>query len=241
MYDSDDDVTYYCVPDKGKRLFGVELEMERSSRATGSAISELEEMIEGDAILKHECSIEDGCELVTRPMKIENQIKFWREVCPKIVGMGFRSYFTRRCGMHVHVTRSSLTSMTYGKLLVFVNHPTNQQFIRAVSKRTDRQFEQWSPFIRVSDRPSKSNEQNHECHDKFQAVGCREVTLEFRIFRGNLKLGAILGNLEFVDAVLMFCGETSIKRLGHRDFIGWVKERPNFKYLKQLLKEVKYA
>jgi hypothetical protein len=236
---SDSNVLDYLPADKGKRLYGVEMEIEYTSRTPSGTDATVERFVQKDAILKCESTISEGFELVTRPMTMENQKKFWRSFTDfrQAEGLRLRSYYSGRCGMHVHVTKASVTQLTLGKLLVFVNEERNKEFIVKIGGRESS----WANIkLRYSQLPKNVKRYEDDC-DKYLAVGNRYTTLEYRLFRGNLRLPRILANLEFVESSLMFAQDSSIKQLSHHDFIRYVMESGKWTHLKGLLKEENYA
>lgn len=60
--------------------------------------------------------------------------------------------------------------------------------------------------------------------DKYQAINLstKRSTLEIRIFRSIVDKNFFYAALEFVDALIDFCTETSPVKLGYKDFLAWL-------------------
>jgi uridine kinase len=164
--------------------------------------------VEGRYVLEHDGSLnESGVELVTCPYTLDfHQTRFgWDKLLAEVSGIAMSGKGTTACGMHVHVNRKALSALTLGKMLVFVNAENNTRLIRQVAQRDS---ERWA------ERYEKSIRQGKDLNsDKYQAMHLSENTVEFRIFRGNLKPERVLKNIEFVHSVVCYCRAASIQEI----------------------------
>jgi hypothetical protein len=211
--------------------YGIELEVERTGtgRTDSYATKCLEKLGKDFAIAKHDGSLTDGFELVTAPADLPTHWNRWTRLLedrPK----GLASFKSQTCGMHVHVSRKYhdtktgldkplLSHLQIGKLLVFVNADENRGFITSVAGRTGKRWARRSKK-NVSDGAMMDD-------DRYQAINITgQWTIEFRIFRGTLALGAVLKNLEFCAASVEWSKDASMQALGWQDFVAFVSRTP---------------
>lgn len=121
---------------------------------------------------------------------------------------GFVSWEHNVCGMHIHVSRNSLSKSNLYKVLEFFRNNTN--FICQIAGRSGRWFERYcsiSKMFEVGDnRYTSVNLAAKMYHpNKYIAVRLnKQDTIEFRVFRGTLNHKGIMKNIEFVDCLISF-------------------------------------
>lgn len=222
----------YLSKDADKRLFGVELEVGYRRGESKSDMAEaVDSLIGSDAILKEDSSIStgsyEGFEIVTRPMNFDNQISAWTKFCEGKPS-ALRSWDVGSCGLHIHVSRASITPLTLGKLLVFVNASNNSDMIKRIARRDSGQWAR--RYEKNFTDAVKSAPARYEAINLLPAN-----TIEFRIFRGTLKVETLLSYIEFVKAAVEFCSNSSMQSLGEDDFKKWLVKQPKLRNLKATL------
>lgn len=222
---------------KNSLCFGVELEMEARSdseaeddddgadegNAGQDSISEALGGRNGGAkpehfILMNDGSLNDsGVELITSPFTLDyHQAEFeWSKVLGKVSDIAKSGCGTNRCGMHVHVNRKAISALTLGKMLVFVNSDANDRLIERIAQRDSSRW---------AKRYTKQIKQGAEVEsDKYEALHLSSRTIEFRIFRGNLRSDRVLKNIEFCHSVVTYCKQAGMKQVtGYSDYIAWL-------------------
>lgn len=217
--------------EKPTHYWGLEVEMEKPDQA----------LIKNDAFwyYKRDGSVPNGVELVTHPFTD----KFWREsgketlrTClEKHKKAGARSYDTKTCGCHIHVSRTALgddpnrAQIHLAKMLEFISR--NAALVLAISRRESALLDQWASckYLDGSGRKHSSaaiakGDMRHEVNRR-QALNIQpRDTLEFRIFRGTLSVRGLDMNLQFCQAVLEFCRISSYGSLWAKHFTPWVRE-----------------
>jgi hypothetical protein len=185
---------------KGPLYFGIELEVEsKPSYGRGDAVSRAYSLLGSNYIVcKSDGSLdgERGFEIVTRPDSREVHEKKWDEYLAQ-AGNSVTSWQSGRCGMHIHASRSALTQLQLGKMLVLVNHENNQEMVTRVAGRN---CHQWSSFEK-----KKLSDGKRLSDNRYVALNVKTETVECRIFRGTIKKESFMKNLEFYDAVIAFC------------------------------------
>ncbi len=216
---SNKDAGYYPREYKGAEVFGIELEVEakrvraplpsqyheRDSVSRDHAYSWLRDvdgfkLADKYVVCKSDGSLNSrGFEIVTRPDGLAQHKRRWEGFFAATPGGCMTSWSGGRCGMHVHVNRGALSELQLGKMLVFINEPTNQRLVSAVAGRYRSQWCRYSPKTLTSPKDG--------CDGRRVAVNCENAnTVELRIFRGTIVRRAFMKNLEFVAAVVAFCG-----------------------------------
>jgi len=183
---------------KDKLRYGIELEVEAHGGQTAGA-EWIRQYLDRDyCVLKEDGSLsDDGIEIVTRPDSVAVHGRKWAEFFSNRPEKALASWTTGRCGMHVHVSKSELSQLQLGKMLVFVNEPTNKDL---VSKIAGRSSDRWA-------RTSKKKITDVRYGDeRYVALNITPKTAEFRIFKGTLNKRGFMKNLEFCEALVDFCG-----------------------------------
>jgi hypothetical protein len=136
------EITKYAKP--RERYYGVEIELERRNRSTDAfvmlskVIPELKKIgfVSGtDGSLR-----EGGTEFRSCPQTFsvlqKNLARFYEVVSPYFVAK-------ETCGVHIHVSRSSLSNYQIGRIIGFVYNPNNGKFIRDIAGRPSGQWQEF--------------------------------------------------------------------------------------------------
>ncbi len=137
-------------------------------------------------------------ELVTHPMSLDYHKNFcWNEIMKKAIYLGYRSHQTSTCGLHIHVNRSSFGDSceeqdeVISRILYFVENHWNE--LLKFSRRSEYAMNRWASrygyenYARaILDKAKKRN------NGRYAAVNLMNyATIEFRVFRGTLKLNTL--------------------------------------------------
>lgn len=204
--------------------FGIELEVESKTSDEEGAEYVRTCMADDYCVFKHDGSLgSGGFEIVTRPDSMAVHKRKWETLLNDSPGKKLRSWVGGRCGMHVHVTKSSLSQLQLGKMLCFLNDPSNVGFVSSVAGRLPCHWCKVSPK-KLSDVRLPA--------ERYVALNITDRTAEFRIFRGTLLASSFYKNLEFVQALVAFCApaQRSIAdSVSHVQFCAWLckKDYPN--------------
>jgi len=223
--------------EKTSEYLGVELEIEGRSAATPvNAILERAKF----GILKDDGSLDSGFEVVTVPATFAYHTSPqspWREVCEKAASCGGRSFKKNSTGVHIHVSRESISSLSLGKAIVFVNAESNAAFMRAIAQRNlaAHQYCKTNSAKKIYHIRNEGN--------RYEAINLTKgATIEFRIFKGTLKYESIMRYIEFVHGLLQFVQTASPKELTFECFIAFIKKqgRKSYPQLNSWLREKCY-
>lgn len=183
---------------------------------------------ENHVYLKNDSSIGRGFEIVTHPHTYDEIRKLWEERWKENIE-GLSSHVAGTCGFHVHISRRALTPMHIQKLVVFINAPENTGMIRYIAQRDCTSYAVLKPDKKLGACGYNA--------DRYEAINLQnEYTIEFRIFRGNLRKDRIMKNLEFVKAAVDFTRDRSYRDLSFNNFAAFVtSERKQFPNLSSYL------
>lgn len=229
------------------RFFGVELEVE----ATGdrdAAADKIDAWVNGQAntitadghtdrvlYFEEDGSLDDGFEMISAPMGLDDHSRLWKTVLTPSLTKGLKSHDTTTCGLHVHVSRATLSDLQISKIVCFVNDPDNRRLIESVARRYD------SGYCHVSEK--KLGTAHRDNGNRYQAVNlCNARTIEFRIFKGTLRYGSVMAALELCNAIVSFCDSGSgagfnLKTPAFLDFVNSAAMRKHTAYLRMYLSD----
>lgn len=186
-----------------KYHFGIELEMEAPERGDtelSEGVATLYNLLGERIYLKEDASISYGFEMVTHPHTLEEfQTQFNWNALKEMTSLGFRSWDTTTCGLHVHVSRSAFDSRHNKvnkhqlKFIKFVYD--NQRPVQALAGRE-------TSYAKFNDKGRLVQKLEHGIGDgHFSAVNTDpDDTLEIRVFKGSLNPVRVLSAIEFVHA-----------------------------------------
>lgn len=231
---------------EGSRYFGVELEID-----CGGKYEENAARIKGEANLRDEYiytkadgSLDDGFEIVTHPMTLDFHLHkmYWEDVLNEANRLGYKSHMTSTCGLHIHVNRDAFgeneteQEKVIERILFFMELHWNEMF--AFSRRSAHNINRWAARYGMEktgkdilDKAKKGN------LGRYAAVNlCPYQTIEFRIFRGTLKLNTLYATLQMVNKicdVALSMSEEEIEQQSWSDFVQTVTEPELIQYLKE--------
>ena len=198
------------------------------------------------ALCEDDCSINRGFELVTAYTGLDvhaKQLKFFDTRFK-----GAKSHNTDTCGLHVHICKSSMTTLHASKMVLFINDPANHDLVIALARRDQSSY--CKIYDKKSDKSwiknallrSKRKDQIQSLNpDRYEALNFQnEKTVEFRLFKGTLKYSTIMACLEFTFATWHFCKNASTSQLttaGFLDFVCLPENRKDTKFLRSFLRE----
>lgn len=244
---------YYYKPDpifygEGNRFFGVELEIDEAGERDRNAEKLLEiANADGEERLycKHDSSLEAGYELVTHPMDMAAHMKMmpWADILAKAKSMGYRSHQTSTCGLHIHVSRAAFGETEaeqeecIARVLYFFEKHWEE--LLKFSRRTRRQLERWAKRYGLKEQPGDilKHAKGFCGGDRYTCVNLTNTnTIEFRMFRGTLKLNTLIATLQLVDRicdVALYLSDDEIRNLSWTDFVSGCTQPELIQYLKE--------
>lgn len=241
--------------DRDGRHYGIELEVDGGgcNRDHANIVKGIANRDAINIYTKSDGSLNDGFEIVTHPMTLDYLMEAvpWEELFKKLVSLNYRSHQACTCGLHIHVERKALgmtgerQETVISNILFLVEKHWDQML--DFSRRTKNQVDSWARRYGVKSRPDEllntvkyPDDHDYNPHSRYACVNLLpEATIEFRIFRGTLKLSTFLATVQFVDeicnkAVELSCDE--MVDLSWKQFVMGIDpdEKPELvRYLKE--------
>lgn len=243
---------YYYKPEptfygEGERYLGVELEIDGAGERTDHASRLMEAAnFQGreHVYIKHDGSLDDGMELVTHPMTLAYHLTEmpWGDITTEALRMGYTSHKACTCGLHVHVNRTAFGDTeeeqeeVIARILFFVENHWNE--LLRFSRRSRSQMEQWAArYGRKDDPKAVLDNAKKEHYQRYKCVNLTNYpTIEFRMFRGTLKLNTILATLQMVDRicdVALYLTDEEMQQLTWTEFAAGCTAPELVQYLKE--------
>lgn len=194
---------------------GVELEADK-----GNALDAAAKISKNynDVYLKHDGSISTGFEIVSHPATLDYHLLDlgWADIMNICLDNNMRSHDTSTCGLHCHVSRDFFgetqdeQDLHIAKLILLIDRFWDSCIV-PFSRRNYDNLNRWAakPNLEILDSDTdeeildKVKKTKH--YGRYQAINLQnECTVEFRIFRGTLKLNTFIATLQFVDYICRF-------------------------------------
>lgn len=189
---------------------------------------------------KKDGSIHGGYEIVTHPFTLQDAHKNipWKEILTWLRKNKATSYESGECGLHVHVSRNTLSSLDIAKIKLFFWRCRKE--IERFSKRKNFEYCRIEPFSK--DMVKHMVNGNYIQDGRRVAVNVEndKGTVEFRIFRGTLSYKRFMASLQFSEAICEFVKEYGVgaidtdKAWGY--FMEFLHKKGNYKLLEDYLK-----
>jgi hypothetical protein len=205
---------------QGKDKYGIELEAEHKRNAEEGAEYVAQFLDKNYVTFKRDGSLgANGFEIVTRPDGMEVHKRKFKALFDDGPGKHLSSWSNGRCGMHVHINRAALSPLQLGKLLCFLNEPTN---VGMISRVAGRKPGRWCHAYK------KKITDIHQSGERYVALNITSKTAEVRIFRGTLSQAGFFKNLEFVQALVEFCAPANrgiTEAVSAKEFCKWLPRK----------------
>lgn len=219
-------------------FFGLELEVERdnSSMQVGKMAEEI--LNEKVYYMKNDGSLNNGFEIVTHPMTFEfiqeHKGDVFKPMLDKLISAGYRSYDSKTCGIHIHLSKKCFTTWQLYRFIKFFLD--NRDFVTAISQRNIEQLERWATIEEESNDSIvyKAKKKGGNSR-RYSAVNLQnDRTIEIRIFRGTLNYLSFLKNIEFCYALFNFSRD--IKETTVTAFKEYIEQSNEYAMLKKFIK-----
>ena len=243
---------YYYKPEpifygEGPRYFGVELEIDGAGEEDDNAqeILDIGNRREEHCYCKHDGSLDEGFEIVTHPMSLSyhlNQMP-WQEISEKARRMGYTSHQARTCGLHVHVSRKAFGESEEEQdpcvaRILYIFEKFWDEFLK-FSRRTQSQVARWAARYGMKEHPGEIlKHAKKDCEGlRYTCVNlCNRATIEFRIFRGTLRMNTFIATLQMVNRicdVALYLSDEEVKSMSWTTFVSGCTEPELVQYLKE--------
>lgn len=221
-------------------FFGIELEIENEK-------IDIKNKIAAEQITKNlpftycktDGSLNNGFEIVTHPLSFEyikeNSGKF-EETLKYLTDSGFRSFNTKTCGMHIHISKNNFSTWHLFRFMQFFQQ--NKDFIIKLSQRELSNLDRWAALSDESNKQiiykTKCAKKNKDSFSRYSAINLNNShTIEIRIFRGTLAAGSFFKNIEFCRSLFEFTRDNNEIELSK--YKQYVNSKNEFKNLAKFI------
>lgn len=238
----------------GNRFFGVELEIDSAGKDEENAEQILDEgnRKAEHIYIKSDGSLDDGMEIVTHPMSLNyhKESMPWDDITRIARSLGYRSHKTPTCGLHIHVNRTTfgetrdLQDECISRVLYFVEHHWEE--LLKFSRRTESQMNRWAARYGYKNTPKEIMETAKKGYaGRYTCVNITNWnTVEFRMFRGTLKVNTIIATLELVNRICELAtifSDDEIASLSWSDFVSSLDQSENSELITYLKERMLYV
>ena len=233
------DAIFHSTKSDERLFFGLEIEVEAKDSKSDSAMHAYQ--LEGAdlAYLKNDGSLDHGFEIVTHPMShdfFKNEAdQLWSvlEDLRSKSGMRVKSWDTRTCGLHIHISRTGFNGGSHMHRFLNLVY-SNQDFYSTLA---GRQSDQWAKFTDIihkdyvrdaegnrvpyeegygyevkTTRQFKHKLTDNRGSDRYSAVNTNNrETLEMRIFRGTVNSTTIKAQLDLAQASVEYTRNLTVQ------------------------------
>lgn len=228
------------------RHIGVELEIDKGydHEENADKILAVANKDNTHIYIKNDGSLDEGMEIVSHPMTLDYHMTKmpWKDVLKTAVDRGYLSHKTSTCGLHCHVSRSSLgdtyeeQEKTIGKIL-FIIERFWEEFLR-FSRRTEYQMSRWAARYGFKEKPHQVlNNAKNSGLGRYACVNLsNKDTIEFRMWRGTLKYNTFIATLQMVEticSVAYFISDEELESLSWFKFMEMIDYPELIRYLKE--------
>ena len=194
-----------------ERIYGFENEVECTDSEPNDQAQDVAEA-SGMLYCKHDSSIAKGFEIVSYPFNLEFYQKHFKKVIKLVnehlVSGGAISHRTKTCGLHIHVNRASVSTLTQYKLMRFFGNGDNFGFLESFSRRKDFHYCKLETMSKL-DCAARAMYRKTS-YDRYVALNFTKNTIELRINRGTLKTDTLSASLQFYEGLISFCEQSPI-------------------------------
>ncbi len=198
---------------------GFELETQIHGNIDTAAQFTSQALSNGDiGIIKYDASINrdgyGGFEIVTQPhthlQYRENSATLWDTIDKLRTDHNARSWDTKSCGLHIHVSREGFSSGAHTHRFISLVYSNAPQMMKFAGRKSDyARFNDVYTFNEY-DMPVKSfkhkvGDPRRHHTERYSAVNTQnQATLELRFFRGTMNTSTILSALDLVQAMVEY-------------------------------------
>jgi len=239
------DAIFHSTDEHTRLFFGMEIEVEADgydNRREAAQFAQIRlEMETSLGYLKNDGSLNCGFEVVTHPMTYDffmnEATEFWDTIDKLKTDFNMKSWATRTCGLHIHISRTGFTNPPH--LHRFLNLVySNQEFYEAMAGRSSSNWAKFDDALKYDgtkwQRSFAHKVANPETTstDRYSAINTNNrATVEMRIFRGSINTTNVRGALGLAHASVEYTRTLTLQdikdgSLKVEKFIEYINSKP---------------
>jgi hypothetical protein len=240
-----------------KQFFGVELELEVPNHNLCHLSDFIETLPDRQlGVCCSDASMDYGLEIKVPPCEGSYIKTHMSKIMKLVKEQGDNLEAQSTCGMHVHVSRASLTELQIGKIASLIYSPSNKRFMEYIAGReasstycrfdkdrkqmmhTTKAYNENGYHTNIQDDPdplnkyrAKREQLSFTNQERYAALNLQKSgTIEFRLFASSTDHDTIMANLDFVRSLVAYTragGPSNWEQAsGHRHFLTWLRSNP---------------
>ena len=241
------DAIFHSTEDNARLFFGMEIEVEAENydnRREAAQFAQTRLEVETSlGYLKNDGSLNCGFEVVTHPMTYDffmnEATEFWDTIDKLKYEFNMKSWATRTCGLHIHISRSGFNGPAHTHRFLNLIY-SNQAFYQEMAGRSASSWakfddaQKWNPDTSKWDKSFKHKiaDPTTVNTDRYSAVNTNNrATLEMRIFKGSINTTNVRGALGLAHASVEYTRTMSLQEvkdggLTTAKFIDYINSKP---------------
>lgn len=241
--------------DKDVIYYGVELEVELDDSEEGDRDDAFDMFIKKyysntnncmDFLCKEDGSLNDGFEIVSKPLEYLDCIKYLSRISESLKGCNLTSHSENSCGFHIHISKSPLSQNQIDFMIAFLNIRDNQLLIQKIGNREFNQYCKSSKIELENDLLDNIEladliRNRVDKYNRYVVLNTiPQNTIEFRFFKGSFNETRMHSYIQFVNALIKYSEIQTNKEnfsISGKDFIHWVEDIQEYKDLMYLIND----
>lgn len=219
--------------EENEPYLGIELEVDKGGRDDCAAKCIADTLPDNFVYFEEDCSIDDGFEIITQPATYTyhyHMLNNYKETMDYLKKKGYVSHNANSCGLHVHVDREWFGSEENEEksitILLYIFKKFHDELLK-FSRRTQETLDRYCAMYNGAEvEETVKNIKNKSWYnfDRYKAINLTNLdTIEFRLFRGTLKLNTFIASLQLVRNMCVMAKEMSspddVENLEWKDFL----------------------
>lgn len=176
---------------------------------------------------KRDGSLVEGFEIVSHPFSLHwlaENMGDLTALLRKMAALGFNSYDTGTCGMHIHVNRDSFLSPLH-QWRFWLFFMQNYKFFHVLSKRDHASSAKYAGYYATPLKNLGTRIMNVPREAHHEAIEMQHKnSIEVRIFRGTLNCKTIVNEILLVNAIREYTGCSSVASQSIQGLLAWLTE-----------------
>lgn len=221
-YHHSKETKFFGENSKDYPYLGIELEVDRKEfpeiELENQCCSEIISIFPKHFIyMEHDGSLENGFENITSPATFKYHVDMaenYKKAFKVLTKNKYISHNSRTCGLHVHFNRdfySDNEELYITRLLYLVEKFWDKMVI--FSRRNVRSIERWANKYSDSPKDVVNNMKSGNLSRYYAINLTNENTIEFRMFRGTLKIDTFMATLELCNTMIVIAKEMSVEEI----------------------------
>ena len=221
------------------RYYGLELEYNYTSPTLAYMLFN-DEYKSNMIYNKSDSSVGNGVEIVTNPLDKKVVTELLHKMKDGLDKISEEKRYNKNAGIHIHVNRASLDTLTIYKLSYLLNVSATEDEKRImyyISGRNKLSTTRTSEYHYSVIGGSSTKRSACRIGDRYRAINLNNAnTVEFRMFASTTNVDNILMYIDFVDDMIEYASKFSFKNMNISSFISWEKSNCKNELIKRRIK-----